>query len=63
MKQAENYYKRAIKAKYPDVTVYLRYADALRVMGNLDEAVIQYNKYIELNPVVACFSFALPIKP
>ena len=50
MKQAENYYKRAIKAKYPDVTVYLRYADALRVMGNLDEAVIQYNKYIELNP-------------
>ena len=50
MKQAENYYKRAVKSKYQDVTVYLRYADALRVMGDLDEAVIQYNKYIELNP-------------
>ena len=50
VKRAESYYKRAIKAKYPDVTVYLRYADVLRMQGDLDEAVPQYTKYIQLNP-------------
>ena len=50
IKQAQNYYKRSIKAKYPDVVVFLRYADVLRMLGNLDEAIIQYTKYIELNP-------------
>ena len=29
IKRAESYYKRAIKAKYPDVLVYLKYADML----------------------------------
>ena len=51
IKQAQSYYKRAIKAKYPNVSVYLRYADVLRMLGNLDEAVINYTKYMELNPV------------
>jgi len=50
IKRAESYYKRAIKAKYPDVIVYLRYADVLRMQADLDEAKIQYTKYIELNP-------------
>ena len=50
IKRAESYYKRAIKAKYPDVVVYLRYADVLRMQGDLDEAVLQYTKYIQLNP-------------
>ena len=50
IKQAANYYKRSIKAKYPDVIVYLRYADILRMSGDFDEAVIQYKKYMELNP-------------
>jgi peptidoglycan-associated lipoprotein len=50
IKQAVNYYKRAIKAKYPNVVVYLRYADMLRMSGELDEAVTQYKKYIQLNP-------------
>jgi peptidoglycan-associated lipoprotein len=50
IKQAVNYYKRAIKAKYPDVVVYLRYADMLRMSGDFDEAVAQYTKYIQLNP-------------
>ncbi len=50
IKQAQNYYKRSIKAKYPDVIVFLRYADVLRMLGNLDEAIVQYTKYIELNP-------------
>jgi peptidoglycan-associated lipoprotein len=50
IKRAQNYYKRAIKAKYPDVVVYLRYADVLRMQGDLDEAVVQYTKYVQLNP-------------
>jgi len=50
IKRAESYYKRAIKAKYPDVIVYLRYADMLRMQDDLAEAKIQYTKYIQLNP-------------
>ena len=50
IKRAESYYKRAIKAKYPDVIAYLRYADVLRMQDDLVEAKIQYEKYIELNP-------------
>jgi len=49
-KRAESYYKRAVKAKYPDVIVYLRYADVLRMQGDYEEAQLQYNKYIQLNP-------------
>ena len=50
IKRAESYYKRAIKAKYPDVIVYLRYADMLRMQDDLAEAKIQYTKYMQLNP-------------
>ncbi len=50
VKRAESFYKRAIKAKYPDVIVYLRYADMLRMQGKLKDAAIQYKKYLELNP-------------
>jgi len=50
IKRAESYYKRAIKAKYPDVLVYLKYADMLRMNGNYEEAKDQYQKYIQLNP-------------
>ena len=49
-KRAESYYKRAIKAKYPDVIVYLRYADILRMNEKYGEAKEQYQKYIQLNP-------------
>jgi len=49
-KRAESYYKRAIKAKYPDVIVYLRYADALRMQEDYAEAQSQYAKYMQLNP-------------
>ena len=49
-KRAESYYKRAIKAKYPDVLVYLRYADILRMNEKYSEAKEQYQKYIQLNP-------------
>mgnify|MGYP001343700989 CR=1 FL=1 len=50
IKRALSYYKRAIKAKYPDVIVYLRYADVLRMEGEFDEAIVQYTKYVQLNP-------------
>ena len=38
-KRAESYYKRAIKAKYPDVIVYLRYADILKKNAKYAEAL------------------------
>ena len=50
IKRAENYYKRAIKAKYPDVVVYLRYADVLRMQEDYEEAKVQYEKYIQMSP-------------
>ena len=50
IKRAESYYKRAIKAKYPDAIVYLYYADVLRMQDDLAEAKIQYARYMQLNP-------------
>jgi peptidoglycan-associated lipoprotein len=50
IKRAQSYYKRAIKAKYPDVVVYLRYADVLRMQDDLAGAKVQYTKYVQLNP-------------
>jgi len=49
-KRAASYYKQAIRAKYPDVIVYLRYADVLRMQEDYDEAQLQYTKYMKLNP-------------
>ena len=49
-KRAESYYKRAIKAKYPDVIVYLRYADILTKNAKYAEALEQYRRYVKLNP-------------
>ena len=50
IKRSQSYYKRAIKAKYPDVIVYLRYGDVLRMQEDYEEAKEQYKKYIKLNP-------------
>mgnify|MGYP001285516842 CR=1 FL=1 len=47
IKQAASYYKRALRAKYPDVIVHLRYAEVLRMKGELNQANIQYTKYLE----------------
>jgi len=49
-KRAESYYKRAIKAKYPDVLIYLTYADMLRLDGDYSAANEQYKEYLKLNP-------------
>ena len=49
-KRAESYYKRAIKAKYPNVLVYLIYADMLRLDGDYSGAEEQYKEYLKFNP-------------
>ena len=46
-KQSSNYYKRAIKAKYPDAIIFLKYADVLRMLGKFDAAHEQYTIYLE----------------
>ena len=49
-KRAESYYKRAIKAKYPNVQIYLTYADMLRLDGDYFGAKEQYKEYLKFNP-------------
>jgi peptidoglycan-associated lipoprotein len=46
---AEEWYKKAITAQYfkQDVTVYFNYGEVMRKQGRFDEAIVQYNKYIE----------------
>jgi peptidoglycan-associated lipoprotein len=45
LKGQENYYNKAIKAKYPDPIAYLHLANAKKQMGKYDEALIEYNNY------------------
>ena len=49
-KRAASFYKRAIRAKYPDVIVYLHYADILKIQENYEAAIKYYNEYSKLNP-------------
>lgn len=49
-KQAETWYAKAIKAKYPDPKAVLHLADAKKAMGKYDEALIEYTNYKKLNP-------------
>ena len=49
-KRAASFYKRAIRAKYPDVIVYLHYADILKIQENYETAIKYYNEYSKLNP-------------
>ncbi len=52
MKKAEIAYKRLATAKYANTEprVILLYADALKVNGNYDEAIVQYKRYLEKVP-------------
>ncbi len=43
--EAEDFYGKAIKAKYKDPIVYLRHADAMKRNGKYAEAVAEYNNY------------------
>jgi len=45
LKNQENYYSKAIKARFEDPIVYLDLADAKKQMGKYDEAIIEYNNY------------------
>ncbi len=43
--EAEDFYAKAIKAKYKDPIVLLRHADALKRNGKYAEAIAEYNAY------------------
>lgn len=48
--KAEIRYKQAIQKEYPNPIIYLRYADALRMNEDYEDALEQYRKYKELVP-------------
>jgi peptidoglycan-associated lipoprotein len=48
--KAEIRYKQAIQKEYPNPIIYLRYADALRMNEDYNDALEQYRKYKELVP-------------
>lgn len=50
MKQAETWYRKAIKIKYPENKVQLHYANALKANGKFEDAIVEYEKYAELVP-------------
>lgn len=49
-KQAETWYRKAIKIKYPDDMIQLYYADAMKTNGKFEEAQEEYEKYAEAKP-------------
>lgn len=49
-KQAETWYRKALKLKYPENTVQLYYADALKANGKFEDATEEYEKYAQLEP-------------
>ena len=52
-KQAEVFYSKALKAKYPDPIAQLQYADAIKSNGRYNDAIIEYDKYKALAPTDA----------
>lgn len=50
LKQAETWYRKALKLKYPENTVQLYYAEALKANGKFEDAIAEYEKYAELEP-------------
>ena len=49
-KQAETWYRKALKIKYPENNVQLYYANALKANGKFEDAIVEYEKYSELVP-------------
>ena len=49
-KQAETWYRKALKIKYPENSVQLYYANALKANGKFEDAIVEYEKYAELAP-------------
>ena len=50
IKQAETWYKKAIKAKYPDPITYLHLANVLKSQEKYEEALEKYNSYLKEKP-------------
>jgi len=48
--KAEIRYKQAIQKEYPNPIIYLRYAEALKMNEDYDDALEQYRKYKEMVP-------------
>ncbi|MEM9025039.1 MAG: tetratricopeptide repeat protein, partial [Bacteroidota bacterium] len=48
--QAESWYKKAIAAGYDDNAAILYMADAIRIQGRYDEALVEYNKFLKAAP-------------
>ncbi len=48
--KAELRYKQAIQREYPNPIIYLRYADALKMDEEYEDATEQYRRYKELVP-------------
>ena len=44
-RNSEVWYKKAIKIKYPEQSIYLYYAESLRSQGKYDLAMIEYEEY------------------
>ncbi len=49
-KEAELWFEKAIKVKYPDPLEVLYYADALKMNGSFEEAIVEYNNFGKLVP-------------
>lgn len=49
-KQASMWYKKVIAKNYEDPSAVLHYADMLKMLGEYEEAKIQYNSYKDLVP-------------
>ena len=48
--KAELRYKQAIQREYPNPIIYLRYAEALKMDEDYEDALEQYRRYKELVP-------------
>lgn len=48
--KAEQFYQKAIKAKYPDPIAIYWYADMMRRQEKFEDAIIQFKNYIKENP-------------
>ncbi|MCC5916365.1 MAG: OmpA family protein [Cryomorphaceae bacterium] len=49
-KSAASQYSRAIKLDYGDPIVYLRHAEMLKMLGEYEDAIVEYQKYVDRKP-------------
>ena len=49
-KSAANFYSRAIKLDYGDPIVFFRHGQMLKILGEYEDAIIDFQKYVDLRP-------------